>query len=223
MKKVTFIYSLIVTILSPSVIIASEVDLDQRFESIEYDFTIDDPNKEILEEIQSYIDQHLDEAFETMYLDWTEDDQSIYTFLFSEPLTEKDLAELFERSGDLSAQFVEVDYTQKDLEEKQLEIEAEGFEYSDFTINFVGTDIRNGMVNVGIVPYTEENADKLYQQFGDERVNVEQGDAVSILPMTVDQEEDETEIMPISAEETADQELNWFKSLWQTVVSWLPW
>ncbi|WP_017473422.1 hypothetical protein [Amphibacillus jilinensis] len=223
MKKAIVTYSIIVIILFPTMLSASEDDLDERFDSIEYDFTIDDPNQEKLEDIQSYIDSHLAEAFETMYLDWTEDDQNIYTFLFSKPLSENDLDELSNLSGDALAQFLEIDYTQKDLDEKQAEIEAAGFEYSDFSINFVGTDIRNGVVNVGIVPYTEEHAAQLYQQFGEEFVHVEQGDAFSILPMVDDQEGEDVETTTSSVEEPAEQQLNWFQRIWQTVSSWWPW
>ena len=194
-----------------------------------------------IEEVQlilDYIEKDLSETFETMYIDWESSSEGVYTFLFSGPIKEEELDNLHALANDMSVAFTEIDYTKEQLEEKHLEILETRFDYDDFSIRHVGPDMAKGYVVIGIDPYTETNAQILYDQFGHERVTVEEGHEISTMDFSVTSEDDEellldssdsddsADVGEVEAEtisvEIVEEDLNWFQRLWRAIKSWLP-
>ena len=87
---------------------------------------------------------------------------------------EEEIQELTDDEAEVDIRTVE--HTEEDLQEKQAAIDEEGFEYEDFSIVRSGTDLSEMHVEVGIDPYSENNASKIYGQFGDEIVHVVEGE-----------------------------------------------
>ncbi|MCZ0703227.1 hypothetical protein J2T56_001493 [Natronobacillus azotifigens] len=201
-------------------------------------FAEEDTDRVIIEEVEdrvvsnyledqeialTYIDEHLRDSYETMYIDWDENNENKLVFLFRDPVDtahQEAIRALVEEPSAIV--FDEVLYTKEELIAKQKEIEAGGLEYDNFTINYLSSNVMNGTVNVGIVPYSEENAQILYQAYGNDMIVVEQGDEFTTMEMGImARTSDQDAVEEIKEEE--EEELNFFQRLFRAIRSWFPW
>ncbi|WP_163538356.1 hypothetical protein [Gracilibacillus sp. YIM 98692] len=157
-----------------------------------------DPNHhEARDSVLDYISEHLSETYAGMYIDREQRDLGVMVFLFTEPVAEHHTQEMQGLiQGPAEIEFKEVAYTEEELRDKQKKIDSNGFEYEAFTITHTGVDIKNTIVEIGIDPYTEENAQTLYDQFGEEQIEIVEGKPVTTLEMEttstdVNEEEDD--------------------------------
>lgn len=179
---------------------------------IREDSEIDQLEQESYQQVIDYVEEHYSDIFETLHMEW-KDGASQHVLLFTENIREDEQDIIRELVNDGSVRFETVPFSKEELLAKQSEIEAGGFEYDGFTINYLGSDLLNGIVNVAIAPYSNENAQVIYDEFGEDMVHVEQGDAVTT--MEVEMTSDETE------EKTED--LNFFQRIIRAIRNWFPW
>lgn len=185
---------------------------------IREDSEIDQLEQESYQQAIDYLEEHYSDSFETLHMEW-KDGVSQYVLLFTDNISEEEqdiIRELVNDGSDV--RFETVPFSKDELLAKQSEIEAGGFDYDGFTINYLGTDLLNGVVNVAIVPYNNENAQVIYDKFGENTVHVEEGDAVTTMDFGLEVEmtsDDETE------EETED--LNFFQRIIRAIRNWFPW
>lgn len=201
-----------VSVSAPGVI--AEVHDESETQLLERDTegTEPDRNGEV-DRVLAYIDDNLNDTYQTMYLDY-QMDTAVYVFLFTTAVSQSDQDAMYALVDEsIFISFEEVAYTKESLLSKQVEIDEAGFDYDDFTINYTGADIINGYVNVAIVPYSEANAQVIYNAFGDDMVKVEQGDAMTTMDMGIVAETAEAE----------EEELNFFQRIFRAIRSWLPW
>ncbi|WP_208591140.1 hypothetical protein [Gracilibacillus suaedae] len=173
---------------------------------------------ETIENAKQYIEEHLADSFAGLYIDREEKQSGIVVLMFIEPIADEHrqaLKTFAEQPEDLEIR--EVDYTEEQLIEKQKEIDGDGFEYDNFTIYHTGVDIITGKVVVGIDPLNEENVQYLHDKYGEELVEIVEGEQATTLEMkTMDN------VMENDKEVTTQQgeERNFFQKIIDTIKGW---
>ncbi|MCE7792917.1 hypothetical protein K8O68_10870 [Salipaludibacillus sp. CUR1] len=201
---------LILTISSlPTEAAAEQDNLDKQLQEWEDD-GIDPNHTEVMEDVTAYIKENADEHFAGRFIDRKERELGVLVFLFTEPLAEEheeNIYDLVEDPAEIEIRIV--DYTEEDLLDKQAEIDAGGFNYNDFSIEHTAVSVTDTHVEVGINPYTEENAAVIYEEFGEELVHVVEGAAAYTM-------NDVNETGMSTASEVENGELNFF----QRIAAW---
>ncbi|WP_163583107.1 hypothetical protein [Gracilibacillus saliphilus] len=171
-----------------------------------------------IEDAQQYIEEHLSDSFAGLYVDREEKQTGVVVLMFTESIADKHRQALegFAKQPE-DIEIREVDYTEEQLIEKQREIDGDGFEYDNFTIYHTGVDIINGKVVVGIDPLDERNVQFLYNKYGEELVEVVEGEQATTLEMTTMDTE-----MANDSEVTRqqDEDRNFFQKIIDTLKGW---
>ncbi|SFM13350.1 hypothetical protein SAMN04487943_108124 [Gracilibacillus orientalis] len=176
---------------------------------------------ETIENAQQYIEEHLSDSFSGLYIDREEKQTGVVILMFTESVAEEHrqaLKAFAEQPKEIEIR--EVDYTEDQLIEKQTKIDEDGFEYDDFTIYHTGVDIITGKVVVGIDPLNEKNVQFLHDKYGDELVDVVEGQKATTLETTAMDAEmnDSMETTDKSAQE--EQERNFFQKMIEAIKGW---
>ncbi len=146
-----------------------------------------DPNHtEVTENIMDYIDENIeDDVFVSMHIDREQRDLGVLVFSFIEQISEEakqDIKNLVEEPAEIELR--EVTYTESELTKKQEEIDLSEFEDRGITIHHTGVDVINNQVDVGILPFNEENAQIIYDEYGAEMVQVVEGVDAQLLDVS---------------------------------------
>ncbi|SHN26543.1 hypothetical protein [Gracilibacillus kekensis] len=183
-----------------------------------------DPNhSQAREKVLDYINTNVSETFAGMYIDREEKDLGVLVFLFTEEPSNHHKAQmknLIEEPTEIC--FKEVAYTEQELMERQDEVNKDGLDYENFTIYHTGIDIINTKVEIGIAPYSEENAQKLYDKYGQDLINVVEGSKASTLEMQPLETAEEGKVTTIKPEESTsdDEGLNFFQKIIEAIKGW---
>lgn len=225
MKNKTWIWSVILgsTLFLPTVVLAdAEVEeLERSMIELEEDVN----HTETIEKAQQYIEENLADRFAGLYIDREEQLSGVVVLMFTEPIAEEHqqaLEGFAEQPEDIKIR--EVDYTEEQLIEKQKEIDDDGFEYDNFTIYHTIIDIINGKVVVGIDALNEDNRQFLYDKYGEELVEIVEGEQATTLEMTTFEADMENDIEVTTQEELQEEgqeeERNFFQKIIDTIKGW---
>ncbi|MGN8648019.1 hypothetical protein ACTNEO_18290 [Gracilibacillus sp. HCP3S3_G5_1] len=225
MKNKTWICSVIlgVTLFLPTVVLAdAEVEeLERSMIELEEDVN----HTETIEKAQQYIEEYLADRFAGLYIDREGQLSGVVVLMFTEPIAEEHqqaLEGFAEQPEDIKIR--EVDYTEDQLIEKQKEIDDAGFEYDNFTIYHTSIDIINGKVVIGIDALNEDNRQFLYDKYGEELVEIVEGEQATTLEMTTFEADMENDIEVTTQqelqEEEQEEERNFFQKIIDTIKGW---
>ncbi|MFD2655823.1 hypothetical protein [Gracilibacillus thailandensis] len=181
-------------------------------------------HNEIIEDAQQYIEEHLSDSFAGLYVDREEKQTGVIVLMFTESIADehRQALEGFAKQPE-DIEIREVDYTEEQLIEKQREIDQDGFEYDDFSIYYTGVDIIDGKVEVGIDPLNEENIQFLQDKYGEELIDVVEGEQATTLEMTTmdaEMESQQLEDKVVTTQQEQDDERNFFQKIIDTLKGW---
>ncbi|WP_058306220.1 hypothetical protein [Gracilibacillus massiliensis] len=183
-----------------------------------------DPNHtQAREKVLDYIDANVSDTYAGMYIDREERDLGVLVFLFTEELSnhhKEQIESLIEEPAEVS--FKQVAYTEQELMEKQDKINEDGLEYDEFSIYNTGIDIINTKIEIGIDPYSEGNAQVLYDKYGKGLINVIEGSKASTLELRPLNTAEESNVKTLKTEEdnSNEEELNFFQKVIESIKSW---
>ncbi|WP_280769588.1 hypothetical protein [Salipaludibacillus daqingensis] len=192
-----------------------------------------DPNHtEATEQVLAYIEDHLADSYVSMYIDRSDRELGVLVFAFQEEVSEEHkekMHQVVEEPAEID--FLKITYTEEELLAKQSEIDSDGFERGNYTIHHTNPDVFKGKVQVGIDPFIEENAQRIYEQYGHEMVEVVEGFEVTMLEVEAsitddDQGEEGLATNEGLSNETAagemeqHEQLNFFQRIFLTIRSW---
>ena len=166
---ITIIVLIAALLISPAVA-ADEEDLD-------FEDGVDPNHMEVMEDLHDYVEEHLEEDFAGRYINREERDLGVIVYLFTKMPDEEHvnaMEDLLDENAELSIETAEL--TEEELNSIQQEIDNAGFSYGDFEITHTAITIQHTAVEVGIEPYSEENAQMIYDAFGSDYVNVVEGE-----------------------------------------------
>jgi hypothetical protein len=145
---------------------------------------VDLNHTESTEIVLAYINDHLSDSFASMHIDRTDNDLGLLVFSFINPIDKahkEEMEQLVKEPTDII--FRNVDYTEQALSEKQAEIDAERtwFEEKGISLLHTGVDIIGNQVEIGVLPYTNETAQLIYDEFGEDMIHVVEGQEIDLL------------------------------------------
>ena len=207
------------------------------------DAVIAQPDPVSMENVQAYVDDHIDSRiFASIHLDWKREYPTIILSV-TEPLSERqqsELQQLVAKPTELEIRIV--DYSEDELLQKQAEIKMDAFEEEGVTIWHTGIDVYSNRVEIGIEPFNEKTAQRVYDQYGDEMITVTKGHEVTTMDLPVSSEADpgttvadngaqdtvggDRGVLPAQPEassgEIADSEAgsNFFQRIWRSISNW---
>jgi hypothetical protein len=119
-----------------------------------------------------------------MHIDRTDNDLGLLVFSFINPIDKahkEEMEQLVKEPTDII--FRNVDYTEQALSEKQAEIDAEWtwFEEKGISLLHTGVDIIGNQVEIGVLPYTNETPQLIYDEFGEDMIHVVEGQEIDLL------------------------------------------
>ena len=166
---ITIIFLIASLLISPAVA-ADEEDLD-------FEDGVDPNHMEVMEDLHDYVEEHLEEDFAGRYIDREERDLGVIVYLFTEMPDDEHvnaMEDLLDENAELSIETAEM--TEDELNSIQQEIDNAGFNYGNFEITHTASMIQDTTVEVGIEPYSDENAQVIYDEFGTDYVTVVEGE-----------------------------------------------
>lgn len=175
----------------------------------------------VIQEMMDYIKQNINkDIFASLHIDREEKAIGIIVLSFTEELRDVDkhaLEALAEES--VEVRFRVVDYSERELLEKQAEVDSDLSRFEDLgiTIYHTGVNVFINRVEIGISPFTEENANIIYQYFGDEKIYVVEGHEIQLLFAIELDEEASVNTAFISSEEDK-KDLNFFQRFVKRVM-----
>ncbi|AOM83479.1 hypothetical protein [Salisediminibacterium beveridgei] len=145
--------------------------------NLKYEDGVDPNHMDVTEAIHDYVEEHLEENFAGRYIDRDERDLGVIVYLFTEMPGDEHVSAMEERldeDAELAIQVAEL--SEDELNSIQQDIDSAGFNYGDFEITHTASMIQDTAVEVGIKPYSDENAQVIYDEFGSDYVNVVEGE-----------------------------------------------
>jgi hypothetical protein len=143
---------------------------------------IDANHTETIERIRSYVEQKMvPGTFASLHIDREEKPLGVIVLSFTNEVDSKykqEIEALVKEPAEVS--FRVVTYTEAQLLEKQAEIDHAVFEKDvlgkeGITVYHTSSDIINNKVEIGISPFNDENTQTVYDYFGEDMVNVVEG------------------------------------------------
>ncbi|KUO61927.1 MAG: hypothetical protein APF84_04655 [Gracilibacter sp. BRH_c7a] len=141
--------------------------------------------KNSIGDIQAYINENIDdELFASLHIDRDKDGKEIVVLSFTQVIEasqKKDILALADNPSLIV--FRTVDFSEKDLAQKQKEIDQswKSFEEKGIKIYTTAVNVFKNRVEIGINPYNEETIAEIHQAFGREMIDIIQGDEVFLL------------------------------------------
>ncbi|MEW6698737.1 MAG: hypothetical protein AB1341_15590 [Bacillota bacterium] len=139
-------------------------------------------------DLQSYLEQNnFGDVFASMHIDREQNGSEIMILSFTKELTRDKQDEIRAlASNPDSILFRVVKYSEKELAQKQMEIDQawKALEKEGIKIFHSGVNVFINKVEVGIGPYNENSAEKVYQRFGRDMIQVIEGHEAKLLPMS---------------------------------------
>ncbi|MCD8508779.1 MAG: hypothetical protein LRY73_02030 [Bacillus sp. (in: Bacteria)] len=224
-----FLIGILVTVL---LVFASSVGADENREiTLREQSQVDVNHTETIDKIWSYLDTHVrPDIFASLHIDRETDPAGIIVLSFTEDIKPETQEELEEIAGDNSPiSFRIVPYTEKQLLEKQREIDADVFGDNSFTeqgitVHHTGPDIINSKVQIGISPFNKENSNFVHDYFDSDMISVVEGFEAQLLIGSVEGElgEEESDLMeatidaPLLLEEGEPE--GFFRRIWNWLI-----
>lgn len=183
-----------------------------------------DPNHmDVIDAIRSYLDAHIDDdVFAGLHIDREEKELGIVVLSFTEDIGEEHKQALKAMETEhTEIRIREVDYSEQELKSKQAEIDFDAFEHEGITIYHTGIDVISNRVEIGISPYSEENAEKVYERYGRDMIQVVEGEAATTeagvnTAGKADVEQDDAE----SIGNEVEDDKNAFQKFFSTIIQW---
>lgn len=207
------------------------------------------PEPLLVEKVQQYAAEQISpDIFASVHIDW-ENREPVIVLSVTQPLSEKQEKELKALAGKEKLEIRQVDFSEKELLQKQQEIDVQAFEDQGVKIWHTGINVWTNRVEVGIEPFNEQTAQLVYDKYGHEMITVVEGHQAVLLAadlpvsqdgqLVVDQHGDEIvarlpepdasnagpvaylpePVAPEEKEFIADQP-SFFQRVWQAVTSW---
>ncbi|MDG5788020.1 hypothetical protein QA612_11015 [Evansella sp. AB-P1] len=196
-----------------------------------------DPNHtEVIENVRNYISKNIPkEIYSSLHIDREENELGTIVLSFTEPIEathEEALKELVVDPAELTIRLV--DFSEKELMEKQMEIDLNEFSDQGLNIYFTSVNVFENKVEVGISPFNEENIQLIYERYGSEMLHVIEGHQARLMieDDTADSIQEDTLLMVEEVTTTSDEtgatllksdeekEQNVFQRIFQSIRDW---
>lgn len=217
-KLLPLILGIVIISVSGALFVSAEQDEDREdFEDqlLEWEEQGIDPNHmDVIEEIKSYMEQNIS-AEPSLHIDREERDLGNIIISTTSPLEEEHkeaMRKLTEEPAEIA--FREVAFREEELQNKQAEIDMNSFEDEDINIHHTSVSITDNIVEVGIEPFNAKNAQLVYEEYGEDRIEVVEGHEAT----TLDTENSSDEMVENEQDQSNHMNFiqrvsNWFTSL----------
>ncbi|MDQ0338452.1 hypothetical protein J2S00_001236 [Caldalkalibacillus uzonensis] len=156
--------------------------------------------------VQEYADENIDaDIFASIHLEW-ENERMLVVLSVTEPLRDEQqlaLQQLVQEPAELKIRIV--DYSAEELYRKQAEIDMRAFEYQGVKIWYVGVNVFDNRLEIGIDPFNEDTAQLVYDQYGEDMITVVEGHEVKTLHLPVSSGEEPRMDLAVDGEFEAEK------------------
>lgn len=167
---------------------------EKRESSLREQTAVDVNHMDTIDKIWEYIGNHVrPDIFASLHIDREEDLNGVIVLSFTEEIEEETKEEIESLRGEGSTiVFRIVPYTEKQLMEKQREIDAlvfgedNIFSEKGITVQHTSPDIINSKVQIGITPFNDETVGIVNDYFNDDMISVVEGFEAQLLIGSVD-------------------------------------
>lgn len=201
------------------------------------------PEPTLVEKVQQYVAEQIDpDLFAGVHIDWV-DEKPVIVLSVTQSLDQKQEKELMALAEKEQLKIRIVDYSEKELMQKQQEIDVNAFEDQGVKIWYTGINVWTNRVEVGIEPFNEETAELVYDKYGRDMITVVEGhEAIPLagdLPVSSNDEAvtssssdqnlpssqtvataDGREPAPLEEGTPPTEQTPIFQRIWQTIFSW---
>jgi len=201
------------------------------------------PEPALVEAVHNYAAKHIDpEIFASIHIDWV-NEQPVIVLSVTEPLGAEQEKELKALAGKEKLKIRIVDYSEKELLQKQEEIDMKAFESEGVKIWSVGINVWENRVEVAIEPFNQETARLVYDKYGKDMIKVVEGHEIldADLPVshegqmviyqhtdqgtdpaqaTISSDAGEPDVLE-SAEDASPDQAPFFKRIWLAITQWV--